>query len=148
MGNKNGKLKILLTVLLLGGIFYFSYLSRFADETNSYVTINSHKFSVEIADSPEERSLGLGGRESLCENCGMLFKFPEAKVYTFWMKDMQFPLDIIWIMEGKIVYIAKNVPAGFKGTIGPGISADNVFEINAGLSDEYGIEEGSEAVIR
>lgn len=84
-------------LLLISVIFLFA--------SNSYkkkvptVTINGKKFSVEIADDETKRGLGLGRRESLCKECGMLFLFPEAGNHSFWMKEMKFSIDIIWIAD-------------------------------------------------
>jgi uncharacterized membrane protein (UPF0127 family) len=60
------------------------------------------------------------------------------------MKDMKFPLDIIWISENKIVHIEKNVSEKFSGILSPPVDADEVIEINAGLSDQYGFKLGNE----
>lgn len=132
---------ILISVILLTLFSVYFFLSNNSSVKNedSGVIINSREFSVEIADTSEKRSKGLGGRDNLCETCGMLFIFPEAGNYSFWMKDMKFPLDIIWISKGKIAYIARNIPVDFKEIVNPSISTDKVLEINAGLSDKYGI---------
>src|SRR3989344_7914429 len=59
------------------------------------VTINDAKINVEIADTQDKRAKGLGGRDSLATGSGMLFIFPKADRYSFWMKGTKFPLDII-----------------------------------------------------
>lgn len=63
------------------------------------VKINSKIIAVEIADTPEERRLGLSGRENLKPDTGLLFVFDEPGYHTFWMKDMNFPIDIFWLDE-------------------------------------------------
>lgn len=151
----------LLFAAILAVLFYFlkvypdtkgSYIRRFGVGVKMgnepYVEINNQKFSVEIADTPEKRSKGLGERKNLCPDCGMLFKFPEPGNYSFWMKGMKFPLDIIWIQGNEVVYIAGNISPEFKNAISPGVLADKVLEINGGLSERYEIKKGSEAVIR
>lgn len=133
--------------LLLAGFFYFR--SKLFESDNGLVAeINNHKFTIEIADEPREQSKGLGNREKLCDDCGMLFLFDKPGRYAFWMKDMKFPLDIIWIAEDKIINLAKNIPADFKGTINPQEDADKVLEINGGLSDKYGIKEGDSVIFK
>src|SRR3989344_9082121 len=52
---------------------------------------------VEVADSEVERAQGLSGRKVLAEQTGILFVFPTAEQHAFWMKDMNFALDIIWL---------------------------------------------------
>lgn len=120
----------------------FLQRSLVSENRGRSVSINGHKFTVEIADDAKERAKGLGEREKLCDFCGMLFEFSEKEKYSFWMKGMKFPLDIIWISDDRIVYVTKNISSSFKGSINPGIEANRVLEINAGLADEYGIKEG------
>lgn len=69
----------------------------------SYVEINGNRFNVEIADNELERSKGLMFRESLCEDCGMLFVYDENGERSFWMKNTLIPLKIIFIDENFIV---------------------------------------------
>jgi len=70
------------------------------------ITVN-----VEVADSPDERSQGLMGRDSLEENAGMLFLFQQAEPLTFWMKDTLMPLDIIFFdPQGKVIGTDSMVP--------------------------------------
>ena len=106
--------------------------------------IGGKDFSVEIINTEQKRQLGLSGRDSLCENCAMLFVYENENIYPFWMKDMRFDLDIIWILGNKVVYLARNVPYA-KGTaeaVNPGVPADKVLEMNAGTSDRLGIKIG------
>lgn len=118
---------------------YSAYGNKLAE-----IEINEKKFKVEIAESEKKKYLGLGDRNNLCSSCGMLFVFKEGGKHQFWMRGMNFPLDIIWISGNKIVYIAKNISKDHKGTITPFGEADKVLEINAGLCEKYGIEEGDE----
>jgi len=57
---------------------------------------------------------------------------------------MRFPLDILWILDGKIVYLEKNVSEKFAGILSPPIVADQVLEINAGIADKLGVKAGDE----
>ena len=63
---------------------------------------------VEVADTLKKSSLGLGKRNSLKKSWGMRFVFEKRKLHRFWMKDMQFPLDIIWLDNHRIVHIIHN----------------------------------------
>lgn len=73
-----------------------------------FVLIGGKKIRVDIADTVVTRTQGLSGRTSLAETDGMLFVFENADRYGFWMKDMNFAIDIIWIdPEKNIVYIEK-----------------------------------------
>ena len=75
------------------------------------VRIGETIFTVEVAEKLEARSRGLSGRASLPPRMGMLFIFEDTRIHTFWMKDMLFPLDLVWIGEQCTVEnITPNVP--------------------------------------
>ena len=74
------------------------------------VSIGGVNILSSLATTPESQSKGLAIKDSLNENEGMLFIFESPQKYSFWMKDMKFPIDIIWINSaGKIVHIEKNL---------------------------------------
>lgn len=75
------------------------------------VTIKNADIWVEIADTPEKMTKGLSGRQSLAQSSGMLFIYPSPTITSFWMPDMNFPIDIIFIKGGQIVKIYPNVPS-------------------------------------
>ncbi len=72
------------------------------------ITAAGIEIPVEVADTSQKRSLGLGKRSGLKKDWGMLFVFDKRKAHRFWMKDMQFPLDIIWLDNHRIVHIIHN----------------------------------------
>jgi len=69
--------------------------------TKSTVTIANHNFSVAVASTSTQQQQGLSGRKNLPQDQGMLFIFKSANRYPFWMKDMNFPLDILFIKDRK-----------------------------------------------
>lgn len=120
------------------------------------VKIGEITYNVEIADTQELRSLGLGNRKSLDKNSGMLFVFDKPSFYKFWMKDTLIPLDIIWIakseVEGikklKIVEIVEDVlPESYPNQIGGNFKADYVLELNVGEVNKSNIKLGQEVLI-
>jgi uncharacterized membrane protein (UPF0127 family) len=119
---------------------------KYSPEGNelSRVRLGGTNFGVEIVSSPEKTALGLSGRESICEKCGMLFIFEGVAYRSFWMKDMKFDLDMVYISGDKIVYIAKNVrhENGTKEVVQPDAKADKILEVNAGTSDKFGLKVG------
>jgi len=121
---------------------YFSNRQSTSDNGANYIYINNCQFKIEIADDQQERFLGLGKREKMCENCGMLFEFPQKGEYSFCMRDMKFPLDFIWILDYNVISVVKDVPCNFKGEINPPISVDKVLELNAGTAEKCGIKKG------
>ncbi len=114
------------------------------------VTIGGASFVVDVADTSESRQQGLSGRESLTEGAGMLFVFDQERVLTFWMKEMNFPLDMVWIDAScAVVDISRDVPIPEPGqtladlpTYGPETPAMYVLEINAGASADAGFGPG------
>lgn len=111
--------------------------------------INENVLKVEIADTKDKRSKGLGGREKLASDEGMLFIFPDAKKHSFWMKGLKFPLDFIWINDNKVVDIIKNVPSPTEGQKDedlpiylPITEVNRVLEVNAQTVDRMGIKVG------
>lgn len=113
----------------------------------SEVTIRLPKGEIKaiIANTPELRALGLGQRESLGKNEGMLFVFDEPGMRGFWMKDMKFAIDIVWIEGGKVQGIAKNVtPDTFPRAFMPPKPVTYVLELNSGAADAFGLATGTE----
>lgn len=93
----------------------------------SKLKIKDKVIDIELADTPQSREQGLSGRDGLPTNTGMYFIFEKADRYAFWMKDMKFDLDFIWIENGRVVYLSEHVsnPA----TIYPPMPVDRVLEV-------------------
>lgn len=92
-------------IIVLGALYFLTYPSPRVIP----ITINVATLNVWVADTDRLRSKGLSGKLSMPQNYGMLFLFPKAGYYTFWMKDMSFPLDFVWIRDKKIVDMTLNV---------------------------------------
>lgn len=103
------------------------------------------RFSVEVADDPQERSVGLMRRESLPRSAGMLFVYERPQRAVFWMKDTLIPLDMIFMDEaGTVTHIHENARPRDQTGIDGGDSVRFVLEINGGLARRLGIAEGSQ----
>lgn len=102
---------------------------------------------VTTAFTYEEQKRGLSGRASLPEEEGLLFIFSKPDFYGFWMKEMQFPIDIIWINENnKIVHIARAIePNSFPQIFKPSEKSLYVLEVNAGFAAKHAINIGDQA---
>lgn len=140
---------IILAVVVLIAIFVVAgrmgYLRNLQFNVGTKkISINGHFFTTEIASTEKSRSAGLSGRSELCAKCAMLFVFERSDRYSFWMKDMLFDLDIIWINGTEIVGIEKNIShmGGSFEIVQPSVPINKVLEINAGKSDEVGIKVG------
>ncbi len=128
--------KIFILVSLVLCVFTFWFYARHPLVTR--VKIRGHKFTVDLAITPKEKERGLGGRDGLAPDRGMLFPYDHTEQYSFWMKDMRFPIDIIWIRDNLIIDISRNVPVESGSQLRvyqPREPANKVLEINAGVSD-------------
>lgn len=108
----------------------------------SSATIQGIPLLLEVARTPKQWEHGLSDRADLGALDGMLFIFPQAHVPLFWMKNMQFPLDIIWVSGGKVVDITNSVPVSESDqlpTYSPTVPVDTVLETRAGWAEENGI---------
>lgn len=128
--------------------------SAVAPKEKGRVAIGARVFRVDVARSEEELVRGLAGREKLTPDEGMLFTFVVPDVYNFWMKDMKFPLDFIWIRGGEVVGITENAQVeldrdGSELTVySPQSEVDNVLEVNAGTAAAQGIQVGDPVAVR
>ncbi len=126
-----------------------SSLPRFFDRQNTIVTVGEKEITVEVVNSPESTTQGLSGRESIGAD-GMLFIFPKKGELRFWMKDMRFDLDMIWIENQTVVDISPNVPKPettdltLLPTYSPKVPASMVLEVMAGKAAEWGVVDGSQ----
>ena len=128
----------------------FTFNQSFAEEivySHAIVTTSTgEEIPVEVADTLKKRSLGLGKRTSLKKGWGMLFVFEKRKPHRFWMKDMQFPLDIIWLDNHRIVHIIHNAkPANSRDepkVMTSPVPVNFVLEIAAGRAAKLSLKTG------
>ncbi len=109
--------------------------------------INGHTIRLEVAVTSAEKEKGLGDRDSLASDSGMLFVYPHKDRYGFWMKGMRFPLDFIWIDGTTVVDLSEQVPAPSTDTkqpvsLAPKVPVDKVLEVNAGTISRLGVKVG------
>lgn len=115
------------------------------DLPHQSVLLDGNPLRVVVADTPELRTNGLSKVSGLAPDEGMLFTFNEPGLYGFWMKDMEFPLDIFWLdKKGEVVHIEKNLlPDTYPDRFSSESPAVYVLELPAGFADKYSIEKGS-----
>lgn len=111
------------------------------------VRIDGQTFIARLPIGTAGYQKGLGGRENLCRSCAMLFNFSRKGEYAFWMKGMNFNLDILWIADGKIVYIKNDFAKDSSEIVEPDVPIDAVLEIGAGISEKNGFRVGDAVAI-
>jgi hypothetical protein len=105
------------------------------------------RIAADVVDTPALRERGLSGRAGLAEREGMLFLFPAPAIQTFWMKGMNFPIDIVWIQSGRIVGVSPDVPPPPRMLMqlpryASPVPCDHVLELRAGASKRLGLSVG------
>ena len=115
----------------------------------STVSLDGFPVRVVVADTPAERAQGLSGVGGLAEDEGMLFVFPKDGEPSFWMKDMLFPIDMLWIdAAGRVVFIVPSVsPNTYPHAFTPNTPSRYVMELPAGFAMQHKIEVGSKLEI-
>ena len=137
-----------LVILFLLGYHFWTAVNF---DNIKYVKIAGQSIKVDLALTSEEQRQGLSGRSGLQRDEGMLFVFDRPGKYPFWMKDMNFPIDIIWFAPSKggdsedlkVVYIKKNaLPESYPENFSPPENAKYVLEVLAGFSEKNNLKEG------
>ncbi|MFA6416230.1 MAG: DUF192 domain-containing protein [Candidatus Paceibacterota bacterium] len=148
--------KIILWSLIIIGIFavfrttlIFSSASDDPQEKITFETgeikISGHKLFVELATSEKQRGRGLSYRQEIKSDAGMLFIFDRAGKPGFWMREMNFPLDIIWLDTNRnVVFLNKNIsPNTYPQIFQSPLPIKYVLEMKAGEIDNLKIKIGS-----
>lgn len=144
----NKRQKIISSIVFLFAImffcwYFFSRVYSLQGNKIKKITIGNFQVYAEIVEDQKKNELGLGGREKLCKYCGMLFVFNEKGRQNFWMKDMNFPIDILWIDGKEIVHMERNVsPRDQKHIYFSEKPSDKVLELPAGTCDKENIKNG------
>lgn len=129
------------------GALIFSFFFRNTDTVLSYktlkLTIHDTPYTVALAETNAQREHGLSDTEHLPYD-GMLFVFDTPKKYSFWMKDMQYPLDFLWLdSEKKIVSVNEGVsPDTYPEMITPSQPVLYVLEVSSGFIKRNSITQG------
>jgi len=137
---------IVIVILMLAGSFLLGILlkNQFSLESVD-VVIKQQRIRAEVVSSPAALYRGLSGRAELCRDCGLLFNFSGSAEREFVMRDMRFPLDIIFINGGQIINIAANLepegnnPQHIYRSTGP---VNQVLEVNSGSAERLGFKIG------
>lgn len=128
-------------IIAVAALLVFLVSSFFMHSTRS-LTIGDAKYDLRVARTESEQRKGLGATESLAANQGMLFVYKQPRELCFWMKDMSYAIDIIWLDSGKkITAIEKNVdPATYPKTFC--YDGSYVIELRAGEALRHNLKQG------
>lgn len=139
-----GKFALICLVLAIFGFFYMRFLGNKPKYTLLYIGETAVK--VEKADTIGKQRQGLSGHAPLGADQGMLFIMATPDRHTFIMRDMKFPLDIVWIRDNKVVDVSLDVPNPTNNekpaTVQPSEPANLVLEVNAGWARTHQIKIG------
>lgn len=151
MQNKT-KIKILVGVVavaIIGILANYIFSEVFSVQGNviKRVYIRDVPVKSEVVKTETRIEQGLAGRASLPEGRGMLFEMPDDDTQRFWMKGMLFPIDIIWIENGRVIGCEKNIsPADPRNFASPG-DAGYVLEVPEGFCDQNKVTVNDEVKI-
>jgi hypothetical protein len=139
---------ISILIIIFSILFFLKPHYKF-ENPMTQIKINNQVFKVDIVNSQKDIEKGLCGRKSLDENFGMLFEFPDTDFRTFWMKDMNFDLDILFIENNTIKEIKtlQKPTSAYIPFHRSKEKANSVLEINAGLCEKFRIKVGDKIVV-
>jgi uncharacterized protein len=135
-------------IIVCAGVIGYYYLKphtkEYLENQIPSIVIRDVGITAEVAKTEDELVRGLGGRKELGEKDGMLFQFNKADYHGIWMKDMLFPIDIIWIGDDlTIVDITESVtPDTYPKIFEPKQPARMALEVNARFAAVYRIKVG------
>jgi uncharacterized membrane protein (UPF0127 family) len=141
-----GILRAMAALLLAAclGVSGWSWGQEVSESGNPWlwVTVGKVTIKAEAVRTPQKLYLGLSYRQELPEGRGMLFFMPTVEVQEFCMRGMHFPLDFIWIRDGRVAGLTRNVPPDFPGDLTSPQPVQYVLEVPAGFADKYAIQVG------
>lgn len=136
---------VALTLILVGFSAAYVLLPQLQPKTT--VHLGDGVFTARIASKQEDRIKGLSDTDSLPVDEGLLMVYDDEGRWGIWMKDMHYPIDIVWLdVNKKVVHIVKNAPPdSYPQTYVPKENAKYILELNAGTVDNKAIQVGDAA---
>ncbi len=134
---------ILIFIIVIYLYFYSS--KEYVLDHDYILRENNSEILLKSVSTPQEQNLGLGGIDYILDNEGMLFIFSEDTRYPFWMKDVKFSLDIIFLDSNyRVVHISRDADVCNDDCplyISP-VMYRYVIEVKAGITERFEIEVG------
>ncbi len=149
-----------IAIIIFAAADFFAILAihQFKNDRFSYrcgahqikeIEISGKKSIVEIVDNTCTWMLGLSYRKTIGKYDGMLFIFPESGNHGFWMKDMNFPIDIVWFSDDfSVIGIEKYVSTStYPRVFGQELNSKYVLEMNSGTAEKNNLKVGDKIKI-
>jgi uncharacterized membrane protein (UPF0127 family) len=140
-------LLVFLFSTLLSGPGWGQEFSKYGNPLTT-VFIKEIPVQAEVVSTPKKLCLGLSHRPELPEGSGMLFIMGAARRPAFCMRDMHFPIDIIWIADGKVAGLHKQLSPGARGSFWAPAPVSLVLEVPGGFAERNGIKVGDPVVLQ
>ena len=135
---------ILIFVIVISLLAYYLLFKNLTPTDSVKIEIKNQTYQFEVAKTLAQKSLGLGNRDRLCQNCGMIFVYQTEFIYPFWMKNTLIPLDIIWIdKNGTVVDIIQAKPNDLS-ILTPKSKAQYIIELNKDTSTNLNLKIGDQ----
>ena len=141
---------LVILAVLLAAVLFFCFQPAAGQNKMSF-SLAGHDLQLEIARTPAQQVQGLSGRAQLDWGQGMLFVYDGYVQPGFWMKDMNFSLDIIWIRDLAVVDISKNLPPEGETPQNhyfPSVPVNLVLEVPAGYIDDNDVKIGDRLIAK
>lgn len=141
-------IKVIVIIAIALGIAYICFLGKTYLSYSSYekekILIKNAIFVGYVADTEEKRIQGLSNKVFLPSNTSMLFEFDKSDIHGIWMKDMNFPIDIIWLDKNKkIINLISNAePKTYPHVFYPPEESLYILEVRAGLIKDKALKLG------
>lgn len=136
-------------IVIALGVIIALYMKTLAkrESTTAVLRVGQASYQVATLDTVASQAMGLSGLPTMAENVGALFVFGTVDPRYFWMHDMRFSLDVVWIRDGVVIGLQENIPhpAANDGQIARFQSSEPcnwVLELNAGQIAKQGIKVG------
>lgn len=107
--------------------------------------MNGKVIQLEVAETPQQQAIGFMFRPEIPDDRGMLFPFDPPRRVSFWMKNVDLPLDMVFLRDGEVIDIEHDVPPCTTDpcpTYGPPELIDSVIELRGGRAAELGLQAG------
>lgn len=133
----------IILLALIGYFYFFRTTQQFTDYPRKQVSLGPHKLTLVLTDTEQRKITGLSGSKPLKDYEGMLFQFSVPGRYGFWMKDMKYSLDFLYLRNNKVVEVRTDVsPETYPDIILPTVDFDSMIEMNAGSTSKLNLHIG------